>query len=65
MLFFFLDRLTITIKSVNELQKNGFACIRFDFNGHGESDGEQYNMTVVNEIEDANGIILPLLTKIG
>ena len=31
--------------------------MRFDFNGHGDSDGEFENMTVLNEIEDANAIL--------
>lgn len=32
------------------LNKNGFSTIRYDFNGHGKSDGTQENMTVLNEI---------------
>lgn len=36
-----------------ELADNGIASIRFDFNGHGKSEGEFQNMTVPNEIEDA------------
>lgn len=60
----------LIVPLANELQKNGFACIRFDFNGHGESDGEQYNMTVVNEIEDAKRVYeyvskLPYVGKIA
>lgn len=38
------------------LEKSGIASIRFDFNGHGESEGEFQNMTVLNEIEDAKKI---------
>lgn len=34
------------------LQVHGIASVRFDFNGHGESEGEFQNMTVPNEIED-------------
>jgi len=37
----------------DELEKAGIASIRFDFNGHGESEGAFENMTVLNEIEDA------------
>ena len=37
----------------DELAENGIASVRFDFNGHGESEGEFSNMTVPNEIEDA------------
>lgn len=39
-----------------ELEKRGIASIRFDFNGHGESDGDFVKMTVPNEIEDAKAV---------
>lgn len=35
----------------------GMAAVRFDFNGHGKSDGEFKNMTVLNEIEDLEDVI--------
>lgn len=38
------------------LEKLGIASIRFDFNGHGESEGDFQQMTVPNEIEDARRI---------
>ena len=38
------------------LEKEGVASIRFDFNGHGESEGEFRDMTVPNEIEDAKRV---------
>ena len=38
------------------LQANGIASIRFDFNGHGESEGDFQEMTVPNEIEDAKHV---------
>ena len=38
------------------LQQHGIASIRFDFNGHGESEGEFKDMTVPNEIEDAKQV---------
>lgn len=41
----------------DELRDLNVASVRFDFNGHGESDGEFKNMTVVNEIEDAKAIL--------
>ena len=40
----------------DELEKNGTASIRFDFNGHGQSYGKPENMTVLNEIDDAKKI---------
>lgn len=41
----------------DELQRRGIASIRFDFNGHGESEGEFQDMTILNEIEDAKAVI--------
>lgn len=35
----------------------GIATLRFDFNGHGRSEGEFKNMTVLNEIEDLKDVI--------
>lgn len=35
----------------------GMATLRFDFNGHGKSDGEFQNMTVLNEIDDLKAVI--------
>ena len=40
----------------DSLQANGIASVRFDFNGHGESEGEFQQMTVPNEIEDAKKV---------
>ena len=39
------------------LQAHGIASIRFDFNGHGESEGEFKDMTVPNEIVDAKKVV--------
>lgn len=36
---------------------NGVATIRFDFDGHGESDGAQTDMTVLTEVDDAETFI--------
>ena len=38
------------------LEAAGIASIRFDFNGHGESEGRFQDMTVPNEIEDAKHV---------
>lgn len=40
----------------DDLEKDGIASIRFDFNGHGESEGRFQDMTVWNEIEDAKKV---------
>lgn len=39
------------------LQKRGIGSVRFDFNGHGESDGRFQDMTIGNEIEDAKAVL--------
>ena len=41
----------------DSLQKHGIASIRFDFNGHGESEGKFEDMTVPNEINDAKKVV--------
>ena len=41
----------------DELQANGVASLRFDFNGHGRSEGAFEEMTVPNEIEDLKKVI--------
>ena len=42
---------------VDSLNKKGIAVLRFDFNGHGKSEGKFEDMTVPNEIEDAKCIL--------
>lgn len=46
---------------IAEASKNivagGMATVRFDFNGHGKSEGEFVDMTVPNEIEDLEKVI--------
>ena len=41
----------------NDLQDQGIASPRFDFNGHGKSEGEFQDMTVLNEIQDLKNVI--------
>ncbi len=41
----------------DSLSEHGMASIRFDFNGHGKSEGDFQHMTVPNEIEDAKKVI--------
>ena len=54
----------------DELEARGIASIRFDFNGHGASEGDFQDMTVLNEIEDAKKVYeyasrLPNVTSIS
>lgn len=46
------------LKSIaNELESRGIASLRFDFDGHGESEGRFRDMTVLTELEDARRVI--------
>ena len=52
------------------LARSGIASIRFDFNGHGKSEGRMQEMTVEKEIADAIAVweyarSLPYVTEIG
>lgn len=47
----------LLIQIAQNLKDAGIASLRFDFNGHGESDGEFKNMTVANEVADANAVL--------
>ncbi len=40
----------------DDLEAAGIASIRFDFNGHGKSEGRFQDMTVPNEMEDAKRV---------
>ena len=44
-------------RQAHECLNNGIATIRFDFDGHGDSDGEFCDMNVLSEILDAAKII--------
>lgn len=41
----------------DDLVRSGIGVLRFDFNGHGKSEGEFHNMTVLNEMEDLKKVI--------
>lgn len=47
----------LLIKIAELLRERGVASIRFDFNGHGQSEGRFQDMTVLNEIVDAKKVI--------
>lgn len=52
------------------LAKEGIASIRFDFDGHGDSEGRMVDMTIANELSDAKAIwdyaaALPYVTGIS
>lgn len=55
---FTANRNTNLLKEIAaNLRDENVASVRFDFNGHGESNGKFENMTVCNEIEDAKAIL--------
>ena len=46
------------LKSIaKELEQRGIASLRFDFDGHGESEGRFCDMTVLTELDDARAVI--------
>ena len=49
-------------KISDKLAKAGIASLRFDFNGHGKSEGNFEDMTVINEISDVQKVIEYSLT---
>lgn len=52
------NRNTDLLKQIaSNLRDENVASVRFDFNGHGESDGNFEDMTVSNEIADGNAIL--------
>ena len=60
----------ICAKVASSLREKGIASIRFDFNGHGKSDGRFQDMTIRNEVQDAQAVYdyvskLDYITKIG
>ncbi len=48
---------TLLASLADRLLEKGIASLRFDFNGHGSSDGLLKDMTVFNEIADAKAIL--------
>ena len=47
---------SLLTKLADSLEAKGIASLRFDFNGHGHSEGLFQDMTVPNEIEDAKKV---------
>ena len=57
------DELGIFIHLANRLQENGFAVFRFDFRGHGESEGDSLDMRVAGEVEDLESAVDEVMKK--
>lgn len=63
-------QMTLLSAIADKLEQSGIASIRFDFNGHGESEGSFQNMTISNELNDAKKVYeyvqnLPEITSIS
>ena len=55
---FTANRNTALLRQIaDNLRNENVASVRFDFNGHGDSDGAIEDMTVPNEIEDAKAVL--------
>lgn len=46
----------LLVELAKQLHKKGIATVRFDFNGHGESEGSFLDMTAYNELEDTRKV---------
>lgn len=59
----------IFVDIANLLAENGFAVFRFDFRGHGESEGKQEDMTIAGELMDLDAAVDEVqnkgFTKVG
>lgn len=53
----------VFVELANVLQQNGYAVFRFDFRGHGESDGKSVDMTIDGEISDLGAAIEEIKSK--
>lgn len=47
----------VVVHVAESLNRAGIGALRFDFNGHGRSEGNSADMTVPNEIEDARAVL--------
>lgn len=51
------DEYGIFVQLAQLLRENGFAVFRFDFNGHGQSEGSSINTTIKKELEDLDAAL--------
>ncbi|CAJ1227732.1 alpha/beta hydrolase [Lactiplantibacillus xiangfangensis] len=55
----------LLVQLAEHLREIGVGTVRFDFNGHGNSDGDFINMTVLNEIADAQAVLTAVQTRLA
>lgn len=54
----------LLVQLAARLRAIGVGTVRFDFNGHGQSDGSFADMTVFNEIADAQAVLSAVKTRL-
>lgn len=54
----------LLVQLAARLRAIGVGTVRFDFNGHGHSDGDFVHMTVPNEIADAQAVLTAVQTRL-
>lgn len=54
----------LLVQLAARLRAIGVGTVRFDFNGHGHSDGHFVDMTVLNEIADAQAVLTAVQTRL-
>ncbi len=54
----------LLVQLAQRLRAIGVSTVRFDFNGLGHSDGDFANMTVLNEIADAQAVLTAVQTRL-
>lgn len=53
----------IFIELAELLKENGYAVFRFDFRGHGESEGRSVDMTIAGELLDLDAAVMEVKSK--
>ncbi|MFC6289274.1 alpha/beta hydrolase [Levilactobacillus angrenensis] len=59
------DASALLVQLATRLRAVGVGTVRFDFNGHGHSDGAFVDMTVPNEIADAQAVLAAVQTRLA
>lgn len=54
----------LLVQLAERLRAVGVGTVRFDFNGHGHSDGRFADMTVLNEVADAQTVLTAVQTRL-
>ncbi|SDB83618.1 hypothetical protein SAMN05421734_101328 [Pelagirhabdus alkalitolerans] len=52
-----LESKGLFVRMSRYFEERGIASVRFDFSGHGESEGDFYDVTLSNEVDEAKAIV--------